>query len=308
MIAEVGHRYTCTEEIELQVVEPKAGDIVELYWQCDRDISPGEAARVVFEIAEIKETYPGSVIHYVGVDNRKITVQYSVAPPGGTATPLVWWKIAIIIGAFILAIIAGIYILYIAGLLPWGPAKGNISVIAVDLKTDEGIAAPFTFNGDEYTTPITIKRVSVGIKHITWLPVEGYLVPDPSVDTITVIADETVEARGEYWPDWAGPRPTTGILVVDTYPVKGTVYIDAEDCGKAPLEITLDKGDHQVAFGNVIGYEAPQTREVTIHAGGRKAISVKYKRIGLPGWAWAAIGIGGGVTVAAIAAALLRRG
>lgn len=122
-----------------------------------------------------------------------------------------------------------------------------------------------------------------------------------------MIANETVEARGEYWPEGAGPRPTTGILVVDTYPVKGTVYIDAEDCGKAPIEITLDKGDHQVAFGNVTGYEAPQAREVTIHAGGRKAISVEYKRIGLPGWAWAAIAIGGGVVVAAIATAVVRR-
>lgn len=305
MIAEVGHRYTCTEEISLQVVEPKAGDIVELYWQCDRDISPGEAARVVFETAEIKETYPGSVIHYVGVDTRRITIQYSVAPPGGTATPLLWWQIAIIIGALIIAIIVGIYLLGRAGLLPWVAPKGNISVIAINAYNGEAITAPFTFDGEEYTTPRTIRNLTTGTYHITWLPVEDYLVPDPPVDTVTVIADETVEARGEYWAD--GPRPDTGILVVDTYPVKGTVYIDAEDCGKAPLEITLDKGDHQVSFGNVTGYEAPQARGVTIHAGGRQAISVEYKRIGLPGWAWVAIGVGGGAAVVAIVAAVVRR-
>jgi len=303
MIAEVGHKYTVTESIILEEVEPKSGDVVELYWECDRDISPGEAARVIFDTAKIKETYPNSVIHYVGVDTRKITVQYSVAPPGGAATPLLWWQIAIIIGAIIIAIIVGIYLLHKAGLLPWAPPKGNVSVIAINAYDGAAIAAPFTFNGDEYTTPITIEDLDVGKYHITWLPVEGYLLPDPPTHTVTVIADKTVEDVGNYWAD--GPRPDTGLLVVDTYPVKGTIYVDGVDCGKVPIELTIEKGEHQVAFGDVSGYEGPQAVGFTMDAGGRKAISAEYKRI-WPTWAWAVIGVAGAAAIAAIATAVTR--
>lgn len=305
MITEVGHKYTCTGEISLTAVEPKSGDVVELYWECDRDIYPGEAARVIFDITKIKETYPNSVIHYVGVDTRKITVQYSVAPPGAAGTPLYWWQIAIIIGLLITAIIAGVYLLGRAGFLPWVAKKGNVSVIAVNAKTDSAIIAPFTIDGKGYTTPITIKGLTLGIIHITWLPVAGYLLPDPSVDTVTIIAGETVEDCGEYWAD--GPRPDTGILVVDTYPVKGTVYVDAVDCGKAPLAIELEKGDHMVSFGDVTGYEAPQARQVTVHAGGRVAISAEYKGAGLPSWAKGAIAVGAAVLIGGLGIMLARR-
>lgn len=305
MIAEVGHKYTVTESIILEEVEPKSGDVVELYWECDREITPGEAARVVFETAKIKETYSNSVIHYVGVDTRRITVQYSVAPPGGEATPLNWWQIAIIIGALITAIIVAVYLLGRAGYLPWVAPTGNVSVIAISAYDDAAIAAPFTFNGEEYTTPITIEDLDVGTYHITWLPVEGYLLPDPPTDVVTIIADETVEARGEYWPEDAPPRPTTGLLIVATYPVRGTVYVDGADYGKAPLELTIEKGDHTVSFGDVSGYEAPQARGVTIHVGGRTTVIGEYKRV-WPTWAWAAIAVAIGAGVVGIAAAVTK--
>jgi hypothetical protein len=308
MIAEVGHRYPCTGEISLEAVEPKSGDVVELYWDCDRDIYPGEAARVVFDITKIKETHPNSVIHYVGVDTRRITVQYSVAPPGAAGTPALWLEIAIAIGVLIILATASIYLLGRAGFLPWVAKKGNVSVAAVDLTTGGAIAAPFTLDGGIHKTPIIIKGLTPGICHVTWWSVGGYLLPDPSVDTVTVIAGETVEARGEYWPESAGPRPTTGLLVVDTYPVKGTIYVDAEDCGKAPLAITIDKGDHMVSFGDVIGYEAPQAWPVTVHAGGRVPLSVEYKKIGLPTWAKVAIAIGGTALAVGAGIRLLRGG
>ncbi len=305
MITEIGHKYTPTENIILEEVEPTSGDVVELYYECDRDIGSGEAVLVILNVTKIKETYPNSVIHYVGIDARRITVQYSVAPPGGEATPAHWWAIAMIILGLIALIIFGIYLLHRAGLLPWGPATGNVSVTAVDLYTGNPITAPFTFDGKEYTTTITIEDLDTGKYHIIWLPVEGYLLPDPSVDTVTIIEGKTVEARGEYWPEDAPPRPTTGLLVVDTYPVKGTIYVDAVDCGKAPLELTIEKGDHQVAFGDVSGYEAPQAIVFTMHAGGKKAISGEYKRL-WPTWAWAAISVAGAVALAAIAAAVTR--
>jgi len=308
MITEIGHKYTTTESIILEEVEPKSGDVVELYYECDRDIGSGEAVVIILNVTKIKETYPNSVIHYVGVDARRITVQYSVAPPGGEATPLLWWKIAMIILGLIALIIFGIYLLGKAGLLPWGPAKGNVSVIAINAYDGAAIAALFTFNGDEYTTPRTIKNLTTGIYHITWLPVEGYLLPDPPTHTVTVIADKTVEDIGNYWAD--GPRPDTGLLVVDTYPVKGTIYVDGVDCGKAPFELTIEKGDHQVAFGDVSGYEAPQAVDFTMDTGGRKPISAEYKRI-WPNWAWPVIAVAGTVAVAAIASAvtkLVRRG
>lgn len=301
MITEIGHKYTPTESIILEEVEPTSGDVVELYYECDRDIGSGEAVLVILNVTKIKETYPNSVIHYVGIDARRITVQYSVAPPGGEATPMHWYYIAMIIAGLIALIIFGIYLLHRAGLLPWGPAKGDVSVIAINAYDGAAIAAPFTFNGDEYTTPITIGRVSVGTHHITWLPVEGYLLPDPPMHTVTVIEDKTVEDVGNYWAD--GPRPDTGLLVVDTYPVRGTIYVDEVDCGKGPLELTIEKGDHRVAFGDVSGYEGPQAVDFTMDAGGRKAISAEYKRV-WPTWTWAVIGVAGAAAIAAIATAV----
>jgi len=298
MLAEFGHKHPCDEFIVLEKTDAEPGDIIEFYLIPDRELTDRDAIDIAYKALEIKKDYPDAIIHYLRIDPHRVTVQFSTSPVGGQK--YTWWIYVIYALIAILAIYVITWsVIEIAKVLRGVAPTGNVSVIAINAYDGAAIAAPFTFNGDAYTTPIEIEDVSVGPHHITWLLVEGYLLPDPPTDTVTIIADETVEACGDYWAEDAPPRPTTGLLIVATYPVRGTVYVDGADRGKAPLELTIEKGDHTVSFGDVSGYEAPQAREVTIHAGGRTTVIGEYKRI-WPTWVWAVIGVAGAVGIAAI--------
>jgi len=53
-------------------------------------------------------------------------------------------------------------------------------------------------------------------------------------------------------------------LNIDTFPVRGYIYIDGTWVGVAPVSLTVEAGTHMVVFGFVAGYAVPSQRMVTI--------------------------------------------
>jgi hypothetical protein len=59
----------------------------------------------------------------------------------------------------------------------------------------------------------------------------------------------------------------TGILIIDTTPVKGAVSVDGESWGTAPVSQVLVAGPHTVSYGYVSGYTIPPPEVVTVTTG-----------------------------------------
>ncbi len=71
----------------------------------------------------------------------------------------------------------------------------------------------------------------------------------------------------------------TGILSVDTTPIKGEVFVNEEPWGTAPQEQIVDVGTYEVSFGAVSGYVTPDTISATVVADTTKEVTGKYTRV-----------------------------
>lgn len=309
-LVELGYRYPCLTEGEPIIIEDvaaEAGDILEFYLTPDREITDHDAARIAYEVAKIKEQYSESVIHYLKIDPWRVTAQYSVSPGGSPAFPP-WWVIALAIVAIIVGIIA-LSAERIGYIFHGKPPVGNISLSAIACDNAEctypsSLKVPYSLNGISGTTPDTIEELTPGTYVITWGYKEGYQTPFPA--KVTIVAGETVSRTARYYSVGVVP-PTTGWLIIDTHPVKGTVYIDGIEIGPAPQQQEVDLGDHVISFGDVGEYEAPPSQTCTVAPGDIIGIDGEYKKVGWPTWAkWA---VGGGITlgIAGGVAALTRR-
>jgi len=308
-MVKLGHMWPCQAEgmaIKLNEVEPHAGDVLECYFESDKDITPQQAIQAVTATALIKEEYSGSVIHYINIEPRRITIQYSVAPVGGHASPLAWYWIALIF----VAVFTGIYILVRATERGWifapKPPSGALSISAVGC-SDELCTSPkaldvtFSVAGETYRTKggtVLIEDLQVGTYDIIpGDPPEGYQPADPV--TITIAKDQTITIRLKYYAVGVIP-PDVAWLVVDTSPVKGTVLVNGEEIGEAPQEVQVyPLATYIVSFGDVSGYDTPPSQTHSLQREERRAVNGPYERVGWPAWAkWAAIG--GGVAVSAL--------
>lgn len=313
MVVALGYRWPCRTEgiyVNLEEVEPQAGEIVELYFESDKDIVPQEAIKVVTEIALVKEEYPSSVIHYINIEPRRITIQYSVAPPGGHASPANWYAIYWIIALIIIGIVV-VYAVKRGYIFAPKTPTGRLSISAISCGDEQcshpyGLNVDFSIAGKTYSTEGGTVDIELTVGEYQLIPFdeEGYQTPIPQ--RITIVADKAKSVELRYFEDGVTP-PTTGWLITDTYPVKGMVYVNATELGKAPQQVEVDVGDYVVSFGDIKGYETPQSETCTVGGGQRVPITGKYESVGWPIWA-KVVAIGGGTIAAAlIVPPLIRR-
>ena len=213
----------------------------------------------------------------------------------------------VIVAVVVYAILAILFVVAIAFAIreyryvKWGkPPYGNISVSAVDSKTRGALIVPFQIDSTSGKTPWGPEKYLAGVYTVTWGSKTGYLLPDPSSSIATVVKDQQVTVTGEYWPESAGPRPTTCEVLITSSPSGVIVHVDTMS-GKTPWSLILEKGNYTVTFDNISGYETPAPISFTVLAGGQMTVSGIYRAIdGIP-WKW--IGIGAAailVTVLAI--------
>lgn len=81
-------------------------------------------------------------------------------------------------------------------------------------------------------------------------------------EPVTVVAGQTTQVVIYLTP--IAPPPPTGVLSLDTGPVKGGVFVNGGPWGVAPQTRTVDVGIYVVTFGQVDGYDAPQSETVEV--------------------------------------------
>jgi hypothetical protein len=302
-LVELGYKWPCqTEgiEVDLEEAEPHAGEILECYFECDRVITNKEAVDAVFKVMEVKEQYPDSVLHYVNVEPKRITIQYSVAPIGGHASPLAWWAIALIIAALITGIIITIHLLRVGRIFAPPPPTGNLTVSAVgcgdeQCTSPEALDITFSVAGKTYRTKggtVHIEDLLVGSYDIVpGDPPEGYQPAEPI--TVSIGKDQTTQIRLKYFAVGVTP-PEVAWLVIDTSPVKGLVFVDKEEIGQAPVEVTISPLiTYVVSFGDVEDYDTPPSQSVSLQRGEKRAVNGVYVKVGWPEWAKWVVIVGG---------------
>jgi hypothetical protein len=278
VLIEIGKKYPCSSQgiyVDFETTEAVPGDIIECYFESDYAITDEQAHDVAVQVAKIKEDYPHSVIHYFKVEDRRITVQYSVGPPGikissrisssiSFAIPL-WVAIIIVIAAIVGAIFA-VEALRRGYLLPHKVPTGKAVVIARDRV--DGTLLPnvkISTDGVEGSTGASGQGVKFELEEGDHMFigefVAGYDPPSPV--SAYVEADKTVEVTIPYNPEGSTP-PTHGWLIVNTDPIKGIVYIDSVEKGQAPVASYERMGEHIVNFGEIEGWITPESRTITV--------------------------------------------
>jgi hypothetical protein len=270
-LAELGKMFPCTTEgVEIPVddesIDIYAGQVLEVWYTTERDITVDLAFHILNEVLRMKEEFPHFVMHYIKIETRKITVQYSLAPVGTTASPhLLAWA-AVLLITFFAGLIA-LYALHLKATRGYVfTAKGTAVITAWDTKEMRGIAGvAIDIDGDTVgkTSPggsIRVKDI-VGPHVFSGEELEDYWPPNPIEQSIKL--NEVITVKIAYTPR-SEPQPTQGWLHVATTPVAGTVYINGEDYGLSPVYVKLDIGTYQVSYGAVEGYITPDPEPATV--------------------------------------------
>lgn len=330
ILAELGAKFPCTTqgyEIDLEDNEStmQGGDVVQAQWVTDKDVGIDAAFDVVVDVLKIKEEYPEFVLHYVKVETRRITVQYSIAPMGATHSPAI---VAIITAVLIrvgilLAVILGLYLIYTAVergyWLPIKPPTGTAVVTAWDTKELRGIAGvAIQLDGNDVGETasggsIELTDIEVGPHIFTGEELPDYWPPDPVEQSVK--KDERITLEIAYTPK-SEPPPEYGWLYVSTKPERGQVFIDEDDYGLAPINVQLPRGKYMVSYGEIEGYITPDPEPATVVGNATTEIIGIYI---LPGDGWwekylkyALIGggiiIGAAVIIPEVIRTLMRRG
>jgi hypothetical protein len=141
-------------------------------------------------------------------------------------------------------------------------------------------------------TPLAPLRVNAG-RYPLEVTAEGR---EPFRTTVEVEGRKTVRVTAAL-----APKSRTGVLVVRSSTAGARVTIDGVAAGAAPVERTLDKGDHAVQV-EAPGYE-PTSTTVVVTAGARRDLSIELRTrpaITSRWWFWtgvAAVAVAGVATV-----------
>lgn len=284
ILSELGQKFPCTTQgvqipVDDEQVDIYAGEVLEAWFDADQDITIEKAFEVLHETLRMKEDYPHFVLHYIKVETRRITVQYSIAPMKTTASPGLLVIAAILVALTFAGIILtiGLTIRWIRGWL-WSP-EGDAVINAVHTETQKGISDVAIFVdgnkvGETDGGSVSIKGLVVGQHEFNGETLEGFHAPQQ----VTALIEHQKVTNIDIWYRPIDiPEPDTGYLHVYTSPVTGLVYVDGNEKGPAPISIELSIGDHTVGFGPVEGYITPQPRTVTIVGGQTKPITGEYK-------------------------------
>jgi hypothetical protein len=309
-LAELGVKFPCTTQgVEIPVnddsIDLFAGEVLEAWFDANQDINVDQAFNVVVETLRMKETYPHFVLHYVKVETRRVTVQYSLAPMGTTASPGLLVYAALIIALTFAGIILtiGLTISWTRGWL-WSPT-GDAVVNAVHTETKKGISGVTIYVdgnsvGKTDGGSVSVKGLLVGPHEFSGKTLQGFHAPASVTKEIELNKTSNVDIW--YRPSDI-PEPKTGYLHVYTSPVTGAVYVDGQQVGPAPVAVELSIGDHSVGFGPVEGYITPQPQTATIVGGQTTTITGNYTLPEENGDLWDKILkyalIGGGIIIGA---------
>jgi hypothetical protein len=286
VLKELGHKYPVSTkgvlidlEDESQIMGP--GDIVEAWYEADRDIDYLNIAPAIKEVIKMKEDYPDFVLHYIRFDTRRVYVQFSAAPPENaistnpqkisTSIQAITWLTVVMILAIAAIITAFIAVTLRAIRGYWWtppPPTGNALAVAKDWVTEdlipnvkisvdnmEGVTGP---NGEA----ILFEDLQAGPHVFVGETIDDYQSPD-AVEK-SVIEDEQIMVTIWYIPEGVTP-PTTGYLVIDTTPIKGEVFVQGISYGEAPVgPVELDVGTYPVAYGAIEGWDTPPPDTATI--------------------------------------------
>ncbi|GAI48930.1 unnamed protein product, partial [marine sediment metagenome] len=158
-LAEVGKKQPITTEgvefpVDDETAMMQAGDIVEAWITADRDLDPLLAGPAIEQLLKMKEEYPDFVLHYIKIETRKITVQFSAAPGSGGISKANGQAIAgevtlglvlsilLVVGG-IVALLVGLMAAYFQMTRGWifspPPPVGNALIHAVNSLTKAGI-------------------------------------------------------------------------------------------------------------------------------------------------------------------------
>ncbi len=116
-------------------------------------------------------------------------------------------------------------------------------------------------NGVSWGTAPESKILTSGSYTVSFGEMKGYITPPDQ--TVTVQNDQTAKAIGIY----TSLPPETGILSVDSLPVKGEIFVDGVSWGTAPESKVLPVGSHTVSFGDVTDYDKPDSQTATVEKG-----------------------------------------
>jgi len=310
-LLELGTKFPCTTQgteipIDDENLTISSGEVLELWLEQEEgegDITTGDGLAFVQDILKMKEEYPYFVLHYINIEARRVTVQYSIAPVGAHESP------GLIVGAIVIGIIFLIAILaggslYLKGTRGWVfTPTGTAAIKARNTHTSHGISGVKIYcDGDLIGTTdgyAVSTRQLVGEHIFSAAPIAGYL--DPYPVTALIELNKNVNVTIEFWPDDI-PPPTTGWIDVHTTPVGAQVYINTELVGLSPISVEVDApGDYTVGFGDLEGYITPPARSVSVSPGARVPVTVEYTTPeGWEKYIWYALTAAGAITAAAI--------
>jgi len=319
-LAELGKQFPCTTQgVEIPIDDDQAeiysGEVLEAWYIADKDINTHAAFQVLEEVLRMKEQYPHFVLHYIKVETRKVTVQYSLAPMKTTASPGLLVTAAILLAIAFAGIIAaiGLTIRWKRGYL-WSPT-GNAVINAVHTETKKGISGvkisvDGNYVGKTDGGSVSVKRLLVGPHEFSGEKLEGFHAPMMVTKEIELNKVSNIDIW--YRPSDI-PEPKTGFLYVTTTPVNGMVYANGYQ-GEAPFRVELPVGDYTVSFGAVEGYITPAQVTATIVGGLTTPVTREYTEEG-EWWEkylkWVLIGggvIAGGALLLPPAIRALRKG
>lgn len=118
-------------------------------------------------------------------------------------------------------------------------------------------------------------EISPGTYVVSFGEVDGYTKPNNK--SVTIQEGDTVTVTGTYNEIVDPTKP--GLLVVDTVPVSGEIFVNGQSIGIGTGTIELDSGTYTVSFGEVEGYLKPPNKSVTVQNGFSVIVTGTYEEI-----------------------------
>ena len=288
-LAEFGQKFPCTTQgqqipMDDPQLEMQAGDVVEAYFDSDHDITQLQALKCLQDILKMKEQYPLFVLHYIKIDTRRITMQYSIAPEGAHGSVVVTVIIALTI-LVVVSVLAYLTIRFRQTGYWWYPV-GWAAISVKDLETDHLLSGVKVYVDGQYAGKtdgsVVNKKLRTGQHICTADLIEGYdqMYPVTAIVTLNQTVPVTIYLKPkDYVP------PDTGWVDIYTSPSGALASIDGGAFSyTCPCSIELSVGEHTVAFDDIEGYVTPDSISFTIAPGRHIPVSVTYHAVEEPPW------------------------
>jgi len=143
---------------------------------------------------------------------------------------------------------------------PPPPENVYISGKVADLQNNLISNASITFNNASTNTNENgeyILSLQPDVSGVLSCSANGYVTETMN---ITTPSEGTLNVNFVLTSESQPPPPDTGFLNIHTTPVSGSIYIDGEYFGEGTVNTTLNVGTYNISFGDVTGYQTPESR------------------------------------------------